>query len=219
MAIIGGNLGIGTEEPNAPLTVLGSSGSVRLYSGPAGAHVWIGLYCNGDPGSARSGWIGYQNDMATQLEINNERPLGDILLTPNGNVGIGTRTPAAKLDVRGELRFGTSGELFALGSRDEPLRVVRGSVNATQTVQAGSGWVLAHAAGSDTYTITFATAFADTPVVVATPVGDIDTVVSIVSVSSTTCAIRTTDVESQGGGAEPAGPDEVAFMFIAVGRR
>ncbi|MCX6922056.1 MAG: hypothetical protein NT154_02375 [Verrucomicrobia bacterium] len=83
------------------------------------------------------------------------------------NVGIGTATPAAKLDVRGDVKLGSTGQYFATGGA-ENLRILRGIVRPDGTIYDGSGFTVAHT-GTGTYTITFSPAFADTPSLVLTP--------------------------------------------------
>jgi hypothetical protein len=84
-------------------------------------------------------------------------------------VGIGTTTPAAKLDVRGNVRMGNSGEYFASGS-SENLRIVRGIIRADGTIFNGSGFT-ATRLGNGSYRLTWSQAFADVPAVTLTPDG------------------------------------------------
>lgn len=57
----------------------------------------------------------------------------------NRSVGIGTTTPQAALDVRGDILLGTSGTLHAT-SGPEKLRIVRGRVSSAGTALSGSGF-------------------------------------------------------------------------------
>jgi hypothetical protein len=87
--------------------------------------------------------------------------------TAGGRVGVGTVLPAAKLDVRGDIRLGNSGEFFAAKS---PLndRIVRGYVNATGiilTPQSSPGFTITHNA-TGVYTITFNPPFTSPPTIV-----------------------------------------------------
>lgn len=93
-------VGIGTAAPDAPLAVQGNAGGLRLYSGQTNGHFRIGLYTDGGPGSARSGWIGYDSDGTAAFSIRNEKASGDILLQPSRHVGIGTSTPTHRLTVQ-----------------------------------------------------------------------------------------------------------------------
>ena len=87
------------------------------------------------------------------------------------NVGIGTATPGAKLDVRGDVKLGPTGEFFA-ASGGENLRIIRGIVRPDGTVYPGSttsgtGFTITKGAAGN-YTITFSPAFADAPALVVT---------------------------------------------------
>jgi hypothetical protein len=80
-------------------------------------------------------------------------------------VGIGTASPGAKLDVRGDIKLGSSGSYYA-ASGDENLRIVRGYIrnaNAGLTVFAGSGFSVTWT--SPAYYITFTTPFSGTPAI------------------------------------------------------
>jgi hypothetical protein len=81
-------------------------------------------------------------------------------------VGIGTPNPAAKLDVRGDIKMGTNSQYFATGGA-ENLRIVRGIVQPDGTIYNGSGYSVTHT-GTGTYTLTFTSAFTDVPALTLT---------------------------------------------------
>jgi len=90
----------------------------------------------------------------------------------NGAVGIGTSSPGAALDVRGDVRMGASGQYLAASSA-ENLRIVRGIVMPGGTVYPGgttngNGFFISRT-GTGSYAITFTPAFADVPVLTLTP--------------------------------------------------
>ena len=97
---------------------------------------------------------------------------GDVPEQPKrigGNVGVGTSTPASKLEVRGDIRLGPLGEYFAPES-GEALRIIRGEVLAAGSISSGSGFTVSKT-GTGTYTIFFSTPFLATshPAFTATP--------------------------------------------------
>ncbi len=71
-----------------------------------------------------------------------------LMISKTGNVGIGTSVlsfPTAKLDVRGDVKLGATGQFFAVGA-DENLRTVRGHVtlaNVPGGIFAGQGFTVA----------------------------------------------------------------------------
>jgi len=101
--IVEGNVGIGTASPAARLQIangalmpsIGNSATAGIQfppptGGGAGDSAWVRYY-------ARSG-----ESMTLEIGVAND-PDDHIALMPSGNVGIGTATPANKLDVGGDV--------------------------------------------------------------------------------------------------------------------
>ncbi|MCA3039236.1 MAG: hypothetical protein ING37_01355, partial [Rhodocyclaceae bacterium] len=102
-AVISGNIGVGTQTPRAKLEVVGgaimpaegntTTAGIAFPPGRTGDQAYIRWYT--------------RSDEDTTLEIGNSNDAGDhISLMPSGNVGIGTPTPRAKLEVNGAVRVG-----------------------------------------------------------------------------------------------------------------
>ena len=98
----GGNVGIGTENPTAPLTVMSSSDpEIKFGYKESQSHTitWDSskLFLNADPGNANgSSALGFRVDGTERLRI-----------TSAGNLGIGIDDPQAKAHV-----YGSPGALF-----------------------------------------------------------------------------------------------------------
>lgn len=147
-------------------------------------------------------------------------------MNPIGNdVGIGTSSPGSKLDVRGSVKLGNSGEFFAAAG-SENLRMVRGNVNSDGTILAGAGFSMQHL-GAGTYRITFATAFGAPPTVVATPSPSVANNLNTANTSlfgnqPSDYAIITTSygyVPPGGSGQVFSVKEDVGFSFVAIGPR
>ena len=96
-----GNVGIGTTSPAANLHVYGSTASpVIAIDGTATANPYLDFR----QANVEKAYIQY-NNAGSYLDINQ----GGSMVIKSGNIGIGTTTPNAKLDVMGDVRFeGTS---------------------------------------------------------------------------------------------------------------
>jgi hypothetical protein len=96
----GGNIGIGTQTPNRSFHVVGS----EMHSGGSGAGYSFGnretaTFVEG-PGSGER-WVWYAAGGNGRLWSGSDK----LAVTPGGNVGIGTTSPADRLDVAGNLRI------------------------------------------------------------------------------------------------------------------
>ncbi|MDQ3133694.1 MAG: H-type lectin domain-containing protein, partial [Acidobacteriota bacterium] len=130
-------------------------------------------------------------------------------VTASGNVGVGTTTPQSRLDVRGDIRLGFSGQ-FRATAGEENLRIIRGVVDGAGNIIVGSGFTVSHGATGQ-YTITFNTSFAGPPAVMAA--AENDTQVRTVNTAGVTSSI--VNLRTYFG----TGLSDVAFHFIAIGPR
>ncbi len=169
-----GNVGIGTTTPAATLHVNTSGEGVRIQGPSAGAAnvAWLEFR---DSAGTRTGYVGDGSSSDSSVYLTSDA--GDVHLytavgaalsaKSNGNVGIGTSSPSAKLEVRGDIRLGPSGQYRATAS-EENLRIIRGEVGPAGEIRLGSGFT-ATIIGAGQCDITFTTPFSSTPVVTATP--------------------------------------------------
>jgi hypothetical protein len=133
-----------------------------------------------------------------------------LVVHENGTVGIGTTFPTAKLDVRGDIRLGTSANHYALKSPN-PDRTLRGQVNANATVDASrsSPGFTVSSTVVGTFVINFTTPFSTPPVIVATGMG----ACCKVHVTQTQTTFATIIIQNVSTGAATATP----FQFIVMG--
>jgi hypothetical protein len=116
-------------------------------------------------------------DAQGRLSLGNFNPTGPfevwvtggqigLQVTDSGNIGIGTATPAAKLEVRGSIKLGPTGQYFAPAG-EENLQIVRGVFNGSGGITSGSGLTVTRT-DVGRYTVTHNTPFVQLPAVTAT---------------------------------------------------
>jgi hypothetical protein len=157
-----GNVGIGNSNPLRALQIGPSLNAAFTLE-------------QGD--SPNAGFIRFGDTTGWKLHFARQRersvgPLNNgttgVLMTiqDNGHVGVGTTTPQAKLDVRGDVKLGNSGQLFAPGG-EENLRIIRGVISQHGFITSGSGFSVVHTE-TGIYDVTFDAPFADIPAITAT---------------------------------------------------
>ena len=194
-----GNVGIGTSTPAKKLTIAGDveigthtadyrhlrigggncSGFLygsypawadgihmgyNYYADAAGVHRFIAS--DGQTSRISMGY-GY---VALATGATNQVPVNRLTVTTAGNIGLGTDGPAAKLDVRGNIKLRPSGQYFAPSS-GENLRIVRGTIDGNGSILQGSEFTATRLSEGQ-YTIQFTQPFASAPSVTVTPYAD-----------------------------------------------
>lgn len=218
----GGSVGIGTTSP---LDLLHVNGQMR-WGGATSSYVYSsidgsGMFIEHKGSSTATSRLRIQSsksgDQLNYSQFNIDPTNGASFLTfgsGNGNLGLGTQTPAAKLDVRGSIRLGNSGEYFAPGV-PENIRILRGYVNSGGVVLEGTGFTATRTA-TGRYTITFTTAFPanEPPTVSVTGVGSVTTTSIATLYNATTVNNVFVRVTNASGTEVDSG-----FHFIAMGLR
>ena len=129
-----------------------------------------------------------------------------------GKVGIGTSTPTAALDARGEIRYGSSGQ-YRPAAGEEPLRIIRGKVGSAGSLVLGAGYTVTHN-GTGSYTVTFTTPFTGAPVVTANQEQPSGLAVGAIEVNfPMTTSVRFLLFDDTGS------LSDENFQFIAIGPR
>lgn len=113
-----GNIGIGTNTPNTKLQVFGGSGNLlKLQTSTlmsiAGEAIGMSFVQNTDAEVSRIEAITESNgNIGLRFYTYSAGPaLERLRISSTGNVGIGTTTPGAKLDVIGNARFGANSSI------------------------------------------------------------------------------------------------------------
>lgn len=217
----GGSVGIGTTSPAHALHIKATGPAVILQDSAANSQqAGYVAFWNSTP--TETGWMGYGTPGSPDMTIANARSGGDIVLWATGeklrvdsagNVGVGTSTPASKLEVRGDIRLGSFGEYFTPAS-SENLRIVRGRLNAAGTILFGTGFTAVRAS-TGVYNITFSPHFptGEWPVVTASAEsnGTVARFAMLNNPSNITAVVRIVN-----GSGTAADAD---FYFIAIGPR
>ena len=219
LALIGGRIGLGTTAPYAAVTVAGSLGfkpgvDPLVYMFESGTANADRMALAHSPAFPRWG-LAYQ-DNGDRFAFQRSDASDPVLAVDLGTerVGIGTASPQASLEVRGAVRLGTAGELFAPGAAQN-LRIVTGEVASNGAAARGTGFASVRLS-EGRYLVTFAPGFLATPFVTLASLGDADNVVSVDSLSAGSCTIRSFDASNIG---VAEGDSDGAFMFIAMGAR
>ncbi|MEO5617906.1 MAG: hypothetical protein ABIS67_09050 [Candidatus Eisenbacteria bacterium] len=216
-----GNVGIGTTSPAAMVHVQGT-GPVLLLQDMASAANQAGYLTFWNDSSVETAWLGFGTPGSPHMSMVNARSGGGVKLwaggverlsvLSTGSVGIGTTAPTQKLDVRGDVKLGSTGQYFAAGGQ-ENFRIVRGTVGSGGTITEGTGFT-ATRTGTGAYTLTFSPAFPtnerpSTAVTAVGAIGDMKFAMVLGPSTNTSVGIR---IFTAAGVAVDA-----SFDFIAVG--
>lgn len=156
-----GNVGIGTAAPIARLDVRGGPLLVENLGDQADL-LWLA--------SERS-WVFRQEGTgaATALKLQNVGGGGNknFIVQTDGLMGVGTTAPTAKLDVRGDIRLGASGQ-YQAAAGTEALHLTRGVIDDSGAIIAGTGFTCSRVT-LGVYRINFTSPFSGVPSVTVTP--------------------------------------------------
>ncbi len=140
---IGGNVGIGTTNPSVKLHVYNSTGAqIRIDGGSGGSGdpsigFFVGATQRGIAAYSTAGtYMYFQNDTQDKMRFYNGAG-GAISLQPvAGNVGIGTTTPNAKLQITGDSAGGTG---YGVALIDYPNSASSGGCLCIRNSSGGTG--------------------------------------------------------------------------------
>lgn len=215
--------GTGGTALSAVLPIAGPSGALQdlTVAIPAGVNVGAGLKytigftvpisvnCALSFTDVYAGGRASSGSTADLYFITTVAPTG-LVVTEGGRTGVGTTTPTAALDVRGDIKLAPGGDLFAAGG-EENLRIVRGTVSpggpSGLGISAGGGF--GGGVFNNAINVVFTKPFSGLPTVTASTAGGL--VVRVEAVTTTGFALRATDSFNNNIPAE--------FQFIAVGPR
>ncbi|MEK7711198.1 MAG: hypothetical protein AAB341_04800 [Planctomycetota bacterium] len=226
-----GRVGIGTTSPDNTLHV--HKGSAGVVTGHANAALVVensttayinlltpdaserGLLFGSPTEGTTAGGIIY-NSAATPegLQFRTGGNVNRMVIDSNGNVGIGTNTPDASLEVRGDIKSGPIGQYFAPGGT-ENLRILRGEIDGTgdfATVVNGAGFN-AFKLGIGHYRISYYTPFVGRPSVSANVMHETLGQFATIAADEGNGSIRIKTWTSMGA------PVDANFMITVIGPR
>ena len=150
-----GNVGIGTTAPGFKLDVRGGPMLVENIGDQADL-LWL---------ASERTWVFRQEGTGagTALKLQSIGGGGNkhFIVQTDGLMGVGTTAPLAKLDVRGDIRLGSSGQYQATAGV-ENLHLIRGEVDGNGTLVAGTGFSVQRD-GEGLYAVTFNPPFSGYP--------------------------------------------------------
>lgn len=217
-----GNVGVGTTAPGVPLHIVSTSPVPAIHVASPFAVMNLqdtgtsanqtGYVSFRNQSGTETAWVGFGSAGDPDFSVVNARSGGDIVLNPfSGKVGIGTTSPSAKLEVRGDVRLGSSGQFFAAAG-EENLRIVRGEVNSDGSIIRGSGFTVLRGSRGQFF-VTLTTPMSDIPSVVVSHPNH-----AFVAVwASTSNALDSSHINVST--ALNGNNEWLAFSFIAVGPR
>jgi hypothetical protein len=135
MGIYGGNVGIGTTSPDMPLTIKAQAASTNGFNLKNAALTYnlASLSSRGSGGAALDQGFVAVNDAGVAKVVLDSAGSSYFL---GGNVGIGTTTPATKLDVNGDTNI--TGNLTITGNINARYQDVAEWVPANHSMPAGT---------------------------------------------------------------------------------
>ena len=216
-----GAIGIGVDGPACPLHITnGAAATLSDESGflLLGALSGTNLVMDNNEVQVRNGGSGATLFLQPEAgDIN--LASGGMWVGANGRVGVGTTSPSDPLEVRGNVRLGGSGNLYAPGGVNN-LRIVVGRVLQNGDVAYGSGYD-PDRTDEGRYRVDFDSAFASPPVVVVTsieqPLGgsSYDNLPTVHDLSSGGFRVRFKDTTPGSEGDY----QDTEFSFVAMGAR
>lgn len=151
-----GNVGIGTSTPNSKFHIMGTSsntisplaGTMAILENSAGAYLSINSGTSsvngvnfGNPTNNQSGFITYSNS-SNDLRLGTNSLPRMIIDGPTGNLGIGTITPDAKLDVNGDFALSKKVLLSGNGGHVDYDRLGASIISIETPANGGGGETL-----------------------------------------------------------------------------
>ena len=125
-----GRVGIGTSSPSAPLSIMSETGASVPAAGDDSSHLAVG---KNEQYGTMIGTLGSGDGYIQQQRFDGNATTYDLLVQPNGgNVGIGTASPTAKLDV---LAGADQRLLFTTLGTDPFISAVNGANSAYKSLQ------------------------------------------------------------------------------------